>query len=75
MIGGPKPAERGEDGFWVYASERDALEAWAEDMIKRYYEFLRGEREAEEINNGLYAVAVTLHSDGTVADEQGEHSP
>ncbi len=59
----------------MYASERDALEAWAEDMIKRYYEFLRGEREAEEINNGLYAVAVTLHSDGTVADEQGEHSP
>lgn len=70
-----QPAERTGDGFAVYATERQAWEECAEDMIERYQEFLLGEREADEIDNGLFAVAVTLHSNGTVTDEQGEHSP
>ena len=72
---GSGPMERVDDGFAVYSTERSALEECAEDMISRYYEFLRGEREAEEIDNGLFAVPVTLHADGTVSDENGEHSP
>jgi hypothetical protein len=72
---GACPAERMDSGFAVYATERAALEECAEDMIARYQEFLRGEREACEIDNGLFAVPVTLHADGTVTDESGEHSP
>ena len=72
---GPKPAERLDDGFAVYTTERAALEECAEDMIARYQEFLRGEREAGEIDNGLFAVEVTLHPDGTISDENGNHRP
>ena len=75
LCGGPQPAERTGGGFAVYDSERAALEECAEDMIMRYYQFLRGEREAGEIDNGLFAVPVTLHADGSVVDESGEHSP
>ena len=67
--------ERTDDGFAVYATERGALEECAEDMISRYYEFLRGEREMEEIDNGLFVVPVTLYPDGKVSDENGEHRP
>ncbi|MCW1917094.1 hypothetical protein OJ996_26130 [Luteolibacter sp. GHJ8] len=72
---GPKPAERIDDGFAVYATERAALEEYAEDMITRYQEFLRGEREAEEIDSGLFVVAVTLHPDGSLSDENNQHIP
>lgn len=75
LVGGRQPAERLDDGFCVYASERDAQEAWAEDLIGRCHEFLRGERDAGEIDPGLFVAEVTLHPDGTVTDEEGDHSP
>ena len=75
LMGGRQPAERGEEGFWVYATEQEAQEAWAEDMIEHCYEFLRGERQAQDIDSGLYVVPVTLHPDGRLTDEHGEHCP
>lgn len=75
LCGGCQPAERTDDGFAVYSTERQALEECAEEMIGRYQEFLRGEREVEEIDNGLFVVAVTLHPDGIIADEWGHHEP
>ncbi|WP_367871592.1 hypothetical protein [Luteolibacter sp. Populi] len=75
LCAGVQPVERSEDGFWVYASKREAEEAWAENLIDRCHEFLRGERETEEVDSGLFVVPVTLHPDGTVADENNEFTP
>ena len=75
LRGGPQPAERRDDGFRVYASERDAQEALAEGTIHRCFEFLRGTCEADGMDRGLCVVRVTLHSDGTVVDENNEFAP
>lgn len=75
FFGGPQPVERSDDGLVVYETEREAMEEWAEDLIFRCYQFLEGEREAEDVYNGLFAVPVTFHADGSVSDENGEHSP
>jgi hypothetical protein len=58
----------------VFDTEREAQLEIADFMMTRLQEFIDGERDFEDATTlEEYVVAVTVHHDGTITDEDGRH--
>jgi len=70
---GPVPVVRdGEGKFVVFESELEAQREIADSMITRLQQFLDGERDFDDaMSVEESVVAVTVHPDGTMVDEDG----
>ena len=69
---GPVPSVSDENGYCVFASEREAQKEIVDHQMIRLQQFLDGEREFDDaMEVEEYVVPVVVHSDGTITDETG----
>lgn len=70
---GPIPTvSDGDDKYIVFETELEAQKEIADYAMTRLQQFLDGERDfADAITVDEYVVAVTVHTDGTLTDENG----
>jgi len=69
---GPVPIWRDDNGYVVFATELLAQREIADDLILRLQQFLAGERDFDDaMTVEEYIVPVTVRSDGTIVDEEG----
>lgn len=74
---GPIPIERDENGKPViYNSREEAEREIVGDCIERLRQYLEGERDFEDaVTVEEYVVSVTVFSDGSITDEDGNIFP
>lgn len=71
---GPVPVVSDEKGFVVFQTELEAQKEIADYQMTRLQQFLDGERDYEDaISVEEYVVPVTVHPDGVITDEDGNH--
>ena len=69
---GPVPVVSDENGYVVFATELEAQREIVDKLQICLNQFLDGERDYEDaITVEEYVVPVTVHSDGTITDEDG----
>ena len=69
---GPVPVVSDENGYVVFETELAAQRDIVDNLLIHLQQFLDGEREYEDaITVEEYIVPVTVHADGTIADETG----
>ena len=70
---GPVPVvSDGEDKYVVFDTECAAQKEIADYMMTRLRQFMDGERDFDDsITVEEYVIPVTVHSDGTLTDEDG----
>jgi hypothetical protein len=69
---GPVPVVSDENGYVVFATEREAQREIADYQITRLQQFLDGEREFEDaIETEEYVMPVTVQPGGVIVDEDG----
>ncbi len=69
---GPVPAVSDCERYTVFETELEAQKEIADHMMTRLRQFLDGERKFEDaITTEEFVVAVTLHPDGVITDENG----
>jgi hypothetical protein len=69
---GPVPVVSDENDYIIFKTELEAQREIADNQMTRLQQFLDGEREYEDaITVEEYVVPVTLHSDGTITDADG----
>ncbi len=69
---GPTPSVSDEDGYVVFATEREAQLEIADFMMTRLQEFIDGERDFDDATaTEEYVVPVTVHPDGTLTTADG----
>ncbi len=70
---GPVPVLSDCERYIVFDSELEAQKEIADHMMTRLQEFFEGERAFEDaIATEEYIVAVTVHPDGFITDENGQ---
>ena len=69
---GPVPVVSDENGYVIFETELSAQREIVDNLTIRLQQFLDGEREYEDaITVEEYVMPVTVHSDGTITDEDG----
>lgn len=69
---GPVPSVSDENGYIVFETELEAQREIVDGQITRLQQFLDGERDYEDaITVEEYVVPVSVHSDGTITDADG----